>query len=70
MSNRQKRRRAAVKAAATVFAAGNYSTTEELWSLVVFFDRYIEKGAAGTMEDFGPVPEAPAAILKMVPKND
>jgi len=70
------RRVEAVHAAATAFASGLYETQAELWSLAVFFERFIETGAEGTLTDFGPVEydEDPAAIngsakiLRLVPR--
>lgn len=49
-------RRLACKLAAKVMAGRNPETpfVPEAWSLVVFFERYIEVGAKGTLKDFGP----------------
>jgi len=64
-----RRRRDAATAAATAFAGGAYDSIEELWSLTVFFERYLEHGTDGTLEQFGPADEQPANILKLVPKQ-
>jgi hypothetical protein len=71
LTHTELRRVEAVHAAATAFASGLYETQEELWALTVFFDRYIETGAEGTMEDFGPADtgDEPAQILRLVPKS-
>lgn len=70
MGKKQKRRRAAVKAAAQVFGTGDYSEIEQLWALAVFFDKFIKKGGRGTLKKFGPAPEDPAVVLKLVPRDE
>lgn len=69
MGKKQKRRRAAAKAAAQAFGTGRYDTGEELWALAVFFDKFIKKGGRGTLKKFGPQPEPSATILRVV-QND
>lgn len=59
----------AINAAAIAFTGGQFGTSEELWSLTVFFERYLERGARGTLKQFGPADaEATAEIVKLVPK--
>lgn len=70
MTGKKKRRRTAAKAAAQAFAAGGYEDIEQLWALAVFFDKFIEKGGKGTLKKFGPAPEEPATILRMVQNDD
>lgn len=60
----------AVNAAAIALASGNYSTQAELWSLCVFFEQYIAKGAKGTLKEFGPEEPGPAQILSLVRKGE
>jgi hypothetical protein len=49
-------RREACSLAATCFQplAVGESYLPTLWSLVVFFERYMHEGASGTLKDFGP----------------
>ena len=68
-AKKQKRRRAAIKAAAIVYGAGGYDTTEQLWALAVFFDKFIRTGGEGTLEEFGPVEGPAAEVVKLVPKQ-
>lgn len=63
------RRVEAINAAAIAFAGGDrYERIDELWSLTVFFERYLERGSRGTLKQFGPAPEPTAEILKLVPR--
>lgn len=65
----RKNRQAAIDAAAIAFTGGQFETSEELWALTVFFERYLERGAKGTLKQFGPqVTGETAKILKLVPK--
>lgn len=65
----RKNRIEAINAAAIAFTGGQFETSEELWSLTVFFERYIERGARGTLKQFGPAEGEPAKILKLVPRQ-
>ena len=68
LTHKEFRRVEAINAAAIAFSGGEYDSQEELWSLTVFFERYIEHGAEGTLEEFGPKEPEPAKILKLVQK--
>jgi hypothetical protein len=59
----------AINAAAIAFSGGAYERIEELWSLTVFFERYLERGARGTLKQFGPAEPGKAPVLKMVPRK-
>jgi len=41
-----------------------------LWSLCVFYEMYIERGADGTAKDFGPAKAKRAPVIKLVPKRE
>ena len=71
MGNKKRtaRRIEAAHAAATVFAGTEDGRIEELWSLTVFFDRFIRHGAKGTLEDFGPTEPEAATVLHLVGDN-
>jgi len=58
-------RREACRLAAVV-AAGNPMTGPRLWSLTVFFEEYMRRGATGTMANFGPT----APVNLEVVRND
>jgi hypothetical protein len=62
------RRVEAINAAAIAFSGGDYESIEELWALTVFFERYLESGAKGTIKEFGPKKTATAKVLKLVPR--
>jgi hypothetical protein len=62
------RRVEAINAAAIAFSSGDYDSIEELWALAVFFERYLEGGAKGTIKEFGPKKTATAKVLKLVPR--
>ena len=59
-----KNRRLAVKAASKLLV-GHIPDKETLWAFTVFFDRYMDVGANGTMKHFGP---KKGRVLKLVPK--
>ncbi len=58
----------AIHAAANVMAGLEY-TPGTLWSLCVFFERYLLVGANGTMKQFGPKKAKKAKVLKLVQPN-
>lgn len=62
----RKNRLAAIDAAALAFTGGQFETSEELWALTVFFERYLERGARGTLKQFGPPKAKKAKVLKLV----
>lgn len=63
------RRVEAINAAAIAFTGGQYERIDELWSLTVFFERYLERGARGTLKQFGPAAEdRTAKVIRLVPK--
>jgi hypothetical protein len=53
-------------AAAVMAGRPNDSCAPGLWSLAVFFESYIDEGAAATLKDFGP---KKAPVLKLIGKN-
>lgn len=61
----EERRIEASHAAAVAFSGGDYVNVEELWSLCIFFERFIKDGGDGTLRDFGPRQET-AQILTIV----
>jgi hypothetical protein len=65
----RKNRQAAIDAAAIAFTGGQFETSAELWALTVFFERYLERGAKGTLKQFGPAKAKKAKILKLVPRQ-
>ena len=68
LTRKELRRVEAINAAAIAFSGGEYDSQEELWALIVFFERYIEHGAEGTLKEFGPKKPEPTKILKLVKK--
>lgn len=59
----------AINAAAIAFTGGQYDSGEELWALTVFFERYLERGAHGTLKQFGPKKTKKAKVLQLVPQQ-
>lgn len=58
----------AIHAAATVMSAEELDI-ERLWSLCVFFERYLLVGGNGTMKDFGPKKPNKAKVIRLVQPN-
>lgn len=61
----RKTRIKACELAAQVMAERVFDTPAPmLWSLAVFFENYIDKGAKATLRDFGPRPAKVALLVR------
>jgi hypothetical protein len=57
----------AVNAASIAFSGKDrFTDIDELWSLCVFFERYIAFGGEATLKDFGPKKPKKAPVLRLV----